>query len=183
MANVYHATLSGDDLHEPKGIESAASGTVYVADGLGSGDWTASQQFGAAAVGSKTWTISGGPGAVVALDGLTNRFQKGIAVSGASGSYSVVTSGVYLAKANLDGVDWDPSDGPDGSVSVDVLVNGAVRRSFVLGLGIFHPQILEEFLELGAGDVVSWRLRKGSFGGLDVSVTSVFTSLVFIGAP
>lgn len=39
MANVAHSTLTGSELHEPKGIESASSGEVYVADGLGSGGW------------------------------------------------------------------------------------------------------------------------------------------------
>ena len=38
MAN--HADLTGADLHEPKGAAAAASGTVYVSDGAGSGSWT-----------------------------------------------------------------------------------------------------------------------------------------------
>lgn len=36
-----HSTLTGTDLHEPKGAATAASGQVYVADGAGSGAWTA----------------------------------------------------------------------------------------------------------------------------------------------
>lgn len=39
MANVAHSTLTGADLHEPKGVSSAASGTVYIANGSGSGSW------------------------------------------------------------------------------------------------------------------------------------------------
>jgi predicted solute-binding protein len=35
-----HKDLTGAELHEPKGADSAAAGTVYVADGSGSGDWT-----------------------------------------------------------------------------------------------------------------------------------------------
>lgn len=34
-----HKDLTGADLHEPKGAALAGSGTVYVADGLGSGSW------------------------------------------------------------------------------------------------------------------------------------------------
>lgn len=34
-----HATLSGAQLHEPKGIETASVGEVYVANGSGSGSW------------------------------------------------------------------------------------------------------------------------------------------------
>lgn len=39
MADVAHATLTGADLHEPKGVATAASGTVYISDGAGSGSW------------------------------------------------------------------------------------------------------------------------------------------------
>ena len=39
MANVAHSTLSGADLHEPKGVSSAAAGSVYIANGGGSGTW------------------------------------------------------------------------------------------------------------------------------------------------
>lgn len=40
MANVSHASLTGSDLHEPKGIGSATNGSVYVSNGAGSGAWT-----------------------------------------------------------------------------------------------------------------------------------------------
>lgn len=40
MANVSHASLTGSELHEPKGAASAAAGTVYVANGAGSGTWS-----------------------------------------------------------------------------------------------------------------------------------------------
>lgn len=40
MANVEHASLTGAALHEPKGVEVATIGQVYVANGLGSGSWT-----------------------------------------------------------------------------------------------------------------------------------------------
>ncbi len=40
MTTISHASLTGSDLHEPKGAASAASGTVYVANGSGSGTWT-----------------------------------------------------------------------------------------------------------------------------------------------
>ncbi len=36
-----HANLTGADLHEPKGVASANSGEIYVADGATSGAWTA----------------------------------------------------------------------------------------------------------------------------------------------
>lgn len=39
MATVEHSALTTGELHEPKGAATATSGEVYVADGLGSGDW------------------------------------------------------------------------------------------------------------------------------------------------
>lgn len=39
MANVAHSTLTGAELHEPKGVATAPAGTVYVANGSGSGSW------------------------------------------------------------------------------------------------------------------------------------------------
>jgi hypothetical protein len=36
-----HSILTGDFLHEPKGIATAAVDTVYIADGAGSGAWSA----------------------------------------------------------------------------------------------------------------------------------------------
>lgn len=35
-----HKDLTGAELHEPKGIETAAQGTVYVSNGASTGDWT-----------------------------------------------------------------------------------------------------------------------------------------------
>lgn len=35
-----HRLLTGSALHEPKGVESATAGQVYVANGTGSGVWT-----------------------------------------------------------------------------------------------------------------------------------------------
>jgi len=40
MPDIEHSTLSGAELHEPKGIGSANADEAYVADGTGSGNWT-----------------------------------------------------------------------------------------------------------------------------------------------
>jgi hypothetical protein len=41
MSNVSHASLTGIELHESKGVATAAANTLYVADGVGSGTWRA----------------------------------------------------------------------------------------------------------------------------------------------
>lgn len=45
MANVNHSTLTDPYLHEPKGVASASVGKVYVANGSGSGTWTAKESL------------------------------------------------------------------------------------------------------------------------------------------
>lgn len=41
-----HSTLTGADLHEPKGVASAGANQVYVANGAGSGTWTSANDLG-----------------------------------------------------------------------------------------------------------------------------------------
>ena len=62
---VQHNVITDPDLHEPKGVASAASGTVYKADGTGSGTWvypltgldtaTSGQVFESDGSSSGTW--------------------------------------------------------------------------------------------------------------------------------
>ena len=39
MANQTHSAITDPDIHEPKGVSTAASGRVYMSDGAGSGTW------------------------------------------------------------------------------------------------------------------------------------------------
>lgn len=39
MADIEHSQIPSEYCHEPKGAPEAAAGTVYVADGAGSGTW------------------------------------------------------------------------------------------------------------------------------------------------
>ncbi len=39
MATVQHSALTDPNIHEPKGVSTAAAGKVYVANGAGSGSW------------------------------------------------------------------------------------------------------------------------------------------------
>ena len=44
MANVNHSSLTDPYLHEPKGVASASSGEIYMANGSGSGNWIKSHR-------------------------------------------------------------------------------------------------------------------------------------------
>lgn len=39
MADIEHSQIPSEYCHEPKGAPEAAAGTVYIADGVGSGTW------------------------------------------------------------------------------------------------------------------------------------------------
>jgi hypothetical protein len=43
MAEIAHSALTDPQLHEPKGISTALTGTVYRANGAGSGTWVPTQ--------------------------------------------------------------------------------------------------------------------------------------------
>ena len=66
MANVSHASITDPNIHEPKGVATAAANKAYVANGLGSGAWgyplpkgidsaAAGQVFVANGTGGGTW--------------------------------------------------------------------------------------------------------------------------------
>ena len=39
MPNILHSSLTGSEVHEPKGIDTASADEIYVSDGAGSGSW------------------------------------------------------------------------------------------------------------------------------------------------
>lgn len=99
-----HRVLTGADLHEPKGISTASSGQVYIADGAGSGSWLSP---GGSAYGEMKVTNNASTIALTAGSLTTNanyiKVDSGIWTStrtnnmtfGASGYLEVEVAGVY----------------------------------------------------------------------------------------
>lgn len=67
MANVSHASLTGANLHEPKGADTATANKVYVSNGSGSGTWQKLSPPQLAGL-----TTNGAANQVVAVDGAGN---------------------------------------------------------------------------------------------------------------
>lgn len=92
MANVEHSTLTGADLHEPKGIAAAIADRVYVSNGSGSGSWTTVPDAAisdAAKIFSKQYvTLSDTVG------------------SGTSGGGSLTSSSWNTRRLNTKTIDW-----------------------------------------------------------------------------
>lgn len=61
---IEHKDIPDAGLHEPKGAVSAASGEVYVSDGVGSGTWKPPQLAGQSSATSGTSPVSDGAGSV-----------------------------------------------------------------------------------------------------------------------
>jgi hypothetical protein len=62
---IEHKLIPDAQLHEPKGIVSALSGTVYTANGGGSGSWQLPKIQGQAVAGANSVPVSDGFGGVV----------------------------------------------------------------------------------------------------------------------
>ena len=101
MATVQHSVLTDPNLHEPKGVSTAASGKIYVANGSGSGAWEypATHAFGEIYItgGTVTQTLSSSS-ALSKLNptgGWTNNGNKNITLTGADGTMTVLQAGEY----------------------------------------------------------------------------------------
>ena len=82
MANVQHSALTGAELHEPKGADSASTGEVYVSDGSGSGAWGLAEGIGA------TKDVIGTDGYVKLPGGVILQWGRNFMVSDATESKS-----------------------------------------------------------------------------------------------
>lgn len=102
MANILHSTLTGSELHEPKGIDALTGGAsdadkVYVSDGAGSGAWTTTSRYGelyitGGATTQALTTVSArlDPGTV-----WTENIASGITTTAADGTFTIAADGVY----------------------------------------------------------------------------------------
>lgn len=122
MANVQHSALTGSEIHEPKGADTANSGEVYVANGAGSGTWTElfqyahiyTQESDSATLGSIGTTVqdlpftTNGQANICVADSANNRItltNAGTYYVSFTGSVSTVAagdSGTYKLKVALD---------------------------------------------------------------------------------
>ena len=86
MATVQHSSLTGSTLHEPKGVATATSKTLYTANGTGSGTWIKLGPQSLTGV-----TSNGADGQLVSVDGSGNF----VLVSGAHGQTDFFNAAPY----------------------------------------------------------------------------------------
>lgn len=104
MANVQHSSLTDPNLHEPKGISTAAANTVYLANGSGSGTYTNvnrlpgtgwAQYSNALYVGTNYLAVST-TDVVLPFDTNTNVTQLPITLAGVTSSLMNLTNETLL---------------------------------------------------------------------------------------
>ena len=101
MATVQHSALTDPNLHEPKGVSTAASGKVYQANGAGSGTWVypAGHAYGDMYItnGSTSQTLSAAS-ALAKLNPTSAWVANGnqaVTMDAANGQITVLQGGVY----------------------------------------------------------------------------------------
>lgn len=95
----HHKDLTGADLHEPKGAATASAGMVYVADGAGSGAWTAQKSVRVALTRTITDVSTADTVYIAApIDGTITRIDTilGAAISGADSNITFQINGVAI---------------------------------------------------------------------------------------
>jgi hypothetical protein len=99
--SIQHAIIDDPDIHEPKGISTAAANTVYVATGAGTGAWTAAagSSFGEIYItaGATTQTLSAAS-AYATLNPAAewaSGVSSGVTLDPTNGQFTVSVAGVY----------------------------------------------------------------------------------------
>lgn len=101
MANIQHSVLTDPQLHEPKGVSTAASGKVYVANGSGSGAWQfiAGHSYGdlyiTASSVSQTLSAASALAKLNPTGAWTANGYQNITPSAANGQFTITQAGIY----------------------------------------------------------------------------------------
>lgn len=101
MANVQHSALTDPNIHEPKGIASASSGQVYVANGSGSGSWLTQpgHAYGELSIsnGLTAFTLASASATskLNPTGAWTSTIYQNVTPSAANGQITITTTGVY----------------------------------------------------------------------------------------
>jgi hypothetical protein len=155
---VEHASLTGADLHEPKGAASANAGEFYKADGAGSGAWKKSFGYGEMTITgystataftssntmykiSSGWTVGSTSGMTFATDTLTVVTP---------GVWEIMCLGSILSTSTLQTFSFDfGKNGTAQGKTVDISINSTAKTAF-------HTAAL---MTLAAADTITFMVK------------------------
>lgn len=155
-----HSSLTGSELHEPKGVASANSGEAYLADGAGSGSWT---------------------DPLASVNNLNTFYRDGLLVDISTASnkiYFPIVSSCNLTR--LDGVLTGTIATADAVISIyknAVLQTGTLTvANSGSGVGVASSQTLGSAISFVAGDVLELRTDGASTNAEDLFIALTFTA-------
>ncbi len=147
MPTIEHSTLSGSELHEPKGINEAASDLVYVSDGTGSGAWKKIYTKGFEDIGDTgtSQALTSGAWTDLTNDGLGAGTLSTYRLPGAGTIWSTVDNQFTWANAGL-------SIGDTVDIRFDFTVTTTANSDEIeFGLDMAHGDVAEYRLEFLRG--------------------------------
>ena len=186
MANVAHSTLTGADLHEPKGVASASSGDIYVANGAGSGahELCPGRVYGG--ICSKDSSIAIGsigttPKQFTGYD--TDMPSNGVTPAHGSDNITIVTAGIYFISSTIT---FETSAAGDaGTYQFHLRVNGTENpdfgtRRYMSGTSDVGSCTFSGIISLSASDVLTIYVESDDAGSDDIVVESAQFSVFLL---
>jgi len=192
LANVQHSALTDPNIHEPKGVASAASGKVYVANGSGSGTWKhiSGHAYGelyiSGGVTAQTLPASSATAKLNPTGEWTTNGSANVTLSAANGTITISQAGEYqlnfwasFATAGIaSGAEYNFHYAVNGTPSprkIKVSKNtSGIDKLNVCAIG---------YAQLAAGDVVSIYVGgDGTSSGTNITVTEAGFSLLLVDA-
>lgn len=98
--NMQHKDIPDGERHEPKGVSTAQSGAVYVANGTGSGTWVPREEaYGELFASAKTISVAVA-GTYYPIEDISTGLSNNMTLDGATGEITVDSAGVYRLAFN-----------------------------------------------------------------------------------
>lgn len=167
MADLQHKDLPESQLHEPKGVSTASSGEVYVANGSGSGSW---QELYTSGWEDQSDTATATTPLVVPGD-VNFLYLTNDGLGSFTNEDHILPGRTSAWNPTLNQFEWGPSGMEIGDscllrVDLEVVTSSA-------------NQELEVFLEMASGSGTSYDLNMGQFQFKTVSPYPLILTLPF----
>ncbi len=187
MANVNHSNLTDPYIHEPKGISSAAQGSIYLSTGTGTGAWTKSNVHINGYIPFDATTPAYQHSVTTGFTALNPTFSTTLAdgFTGSTSPYASVTyTGTDDVVANCNFVfNFKQASGTSQDLEVIFYQNGAPMNGghiiVTAASGEWRSATLGDMTSLSTNDTISIWVKGSSAFTLDVASAS----LVVQGAP
>ena len=181
MANVNHSTLTDPYLHEPKGVAAASAGSVYIADGSGSGDWVKDHAHINGYISFDATTPAYQHSVTTGFTALNPTFSTTLA-DGFTGAVSPNARLVYTGTDNINAFcsftfNFKQASGTNYNLEVVFYKNGVVMNGghiiVTASSGEWKSATLTDMTSLATNDYIEIFVKGSSAFTLDVAAASL----------